>query len=537
MAEPGTGPTRAVRDGLIDAMLAVTSGLDLERTLQTIVHTAMKLVDARYGALGVRAPEPARTLERFLYEGIDDAARQRIGPLPQGHGVLGLLFETTKPVRIEDLSRHPASVGFPPHHPPMRTFLGVPVRTRDVVFGNLYLTEKAGGRAFTADDEVLMLVLAGAAGIAIDNARLYQAACQQQLWIEATRDISTNLLAGEQPSMVHRQIVQRAAALARSAYCALLIPDEPDEMSLPAGGQLTVAAATGAPDLTGYAVPIRDSAAGQAYQARKPLLVPGFHDFSGSDGDALVLPMCGRDQVYGVLVCVAHDDGCCSEEQLRMMAAFAEQCGLALQLAAAQANTVAALRELDVLTDRDRIARDLHDHVIQRLFAIGLSLQGALGSESADNRISRALDDLQDVVQELRTAIFDLHGGSVTRLRQRLELAVAQMTDDSPLRPTLHVSGPLSVVDASLADHAEAVVREAVSNVVRHADASTVNVTVTVDDNLTIMVVDDGRGCPAETTRSGLANLAARARECGGGLDIDNDPAGGTRLAWSVPLP
>lgn len=532
--------TRGVRDGLIDAMLAVTTGLDLEQTLRTIVATAMELVDARYGALGVRAAEPARTLERFVYEGIDDVTRERIGPLPQGHGVLGVLFETTKPVRIDDLSTHPASVGFPPHHPSMRTFLGVPVRTRDVVFGNLYLTEKAGGRAFTTDDELLVLALAGAAGIAIDNARLYQAACQQQLWIEATRDISTNLLAGESPAVVHQQIVERAATLALSACCALLMPDEPEGPDQVVGDHLAVVAATGAPEVIGYAVPIRDSVIGGCYESRQPLLVTDFHDFPDIGGDAcnaLVLPMCGRDRVYGVLVCVAHDGACASQEQLHMMAAFAEQSGLALQLAAAQASTVAALRKLDVLTDRDRIARDLHDHVIQRLFAVGLSLQGALGSESANDRVSGALDDLQDVVQEIRTAIFDLHGGSVTRLRQRLELTVTQMTADSPLRPTLHVSGPLSVVDAGLADHAEAVVREAVSNVVRHAGASTVNVSVTVDDNLTIVVVDDGRGCPSETTRSGLANLAARARECGGELDIGAGPAGGTRLTWSVPLP
>ena len=152
-----------VRDGLIDAMLAVTAGLDLELTLQTIVRTAMQLVDARYGAIGVRAAEPGEGLERFIYRGINDATRALIGPLPAGHGVLGLLFETPKPVRIEDLSHHPASIGFPAHHPPMRTFLGVPIRLRDQVYGNLYLTEKSEGRQFTADDEVLVLALAGAA--------------------------------------------------------------------------------------------------------------------------------------------------------------------------------------------------------------------------------------------------------------------------------------------------------------------------------------------------------------------------------------
>lgn len=516
-----------VRDGLVDAMLAVTSGLDLERTLQTIVHTAMQLVDARYGALGVVGRE---SLERFVYEGIDDATRELIGPLPSGRGVLRLLFDKTKPVRIEDLSQHPASVGFPANHPLMRTFLGVPVRIRDQVFGNLYLTEKANGETFSADDEVLVLALASAAGIAIENARLYQAARSRQAWIEATRDISTNLLGGEEPEAVHRQIVDQASKLTGSAFSALLLPDDADG--------LVVTAAT-KPGLVGQRPTITDTTIGTAYIRRIPLRVRDFDELGEGVSEALVLPLRESDSVSGAVVCVAGAGCSFTEEQLDMMSGFADQAALALQLAKSRANAVSTLRELDVLSDRDRIARDLHDHVIQRLFAIGLSLQGALSADTdrTSQRISTALDDLQEVVQEIRTAIFDLHGGSVTRLRQRLEQAVTQMTTASSVRPALHISGPLSVVEAGLADHAEAVVREAVSNVVRHAGASTVSVTVAVDDNLTVTVLDDGCGFPEETTASGLANLAARAQECGGRLDVRREPAGGTRLVWSVPLP
>ena len=519
-----------VRDGLVDAMLAVTSGLDLEQTLPTVVRTAMHLVDARYGALGVRAADRTVGLERFVYRGIDDATRDLIGALPKGHGVLGLLFE--KPIRISDLSKHPASAGFPAHHPPMRTFLGVPVRIRDQVYGNLYLTEKSGGREFTEDDEILVLALAGAAGIAIDNARLYQAAHTRQIWIEATRDISTKLLAGADPVTVHGQIAEQAAELTGSAYSALLMPcDDSDD-------ELRVTAST-RPELVGVSVPIAQSEVGVAFQERKPLHIRDFRDFGDTGADALALPMREPDAASGVLVSVAPDGILYTEDQMAMLAAFADQSGLALHLAQSQADAVASLRELDVLSDRDRIARDLHDHVIQRLFAIGLSLQGALGADTEGNtqRISRALDDLQDVVQDIRTAIFDLHGGSITRLRQRLEQAVTQMTADSGVRPALHVSGPLSVVDAVLADHAEAVVREAVSNVVRHSGGSTVSVNVAVDDNLTITVTDDGAGFPDETTRSGLANLAARARECGGRLETGPARAGGGRLVWTAPLP
>lgn len=516
-----------VRDGLVDAMLAVTSGLDLERTLQTIVHTAMQLVDARYGALGVVGRE---SLERFIYEGVDDATRELIGPLPSGRGVLRLLFDKTKPVRIADLSKHPSSVGVPPNHPPMRTFLGVPVRIRNQVFGNLYLTEKANGQTFSADDEVLVLALASAAGIAIENARLYQAARSRQAWIEAARDISTNLLGGEEPEAVHGQIVDQASRLTGSAFSALLLPDDSDGLEVTASTK---------PDLVGRRLAITDTTIGTAYVRRIPLRVKDFDELSEGGSEALVLPLRESDSVSGAVVCVA-DAGCSfTEEQLDMMSGFADQAALALQLAKSRASAVSTLRELDVLTDRDRIARDLHDHVIQRLFAVGLSLQGALpaSTERTAQRISTALDDLQEVVQEIRTAIFGLHGGSVTRLRQRLEQAVTQMTAASSVRPALHIIGPLSVVEAGLADHAEAVVREAVSNVVRHAGATTVSVTVAVDDNLKVTVLDDGCGFPDETTPSGLANLATRAKECGGRLDVGKDPAGGTRLVWSAPLP
>jgi signal transduction histidine kinase len=516
----------AVRGGLIEAMLAVTAGLDLEQTLRTIVDTAMRLVDARYGALGVIATEPGpRTLERFVYEGIDDVTRDLIGPLPAGHGVLGLLFQTPEPVRIPNLSEHPVSVGFPPNHPPMRTFLGVPIRIREQVFGNLYLTEKLSGQMFSADDEVLVLALAGAAGIAIDNARLYQAAHTRQIWIEATRDISTNLLAGDDPDAVHRQITAQAAGLTGSLVSALLMPD--------GLGDLVVTAATDSA-LIGLGLPIDGTAVGRAFTERIALRTRTFSELGG-EAPALILPLREPEATVGVLVCVGRE--MFTADQLDMMAAFADQTGLALHLAGVQSKAVTTLRELDVLSDRDRIARDLHDHVIQRLFAIGLSLQGTRGGASTDTprRISGALDDLQGVVQEIRTAIFDLHGGTVTRLRQRLEEAVSRMTVDSPMRSSLHVSGPLSVVDAALADHAEAVVRETISNVVRHARASTVTVNVTVDDDLTITVTDDGVGFPDHVTRSGLANLAARAEGCGGRLTLRSDP--GATVIWTAPLP
>jgi signal transduction histidine kinase len=514
-----------VRDGLIDAMLAVSSGLELERKLHTIVHTAMGLVHARYGALGVIGSEPEPLLERFLYEGIDHKTADQIGPLPCGRGMLGVLLTDPKPIRVQDLSQHPASIGFPAHHPPMRSFLGVPIRIRDKVYGNLYLTEKADGAAFTEADEVLVLALAGAAGIAIDNARLHQSAHTRQLWIEATRDISTDLLAGADIAEVHHEIISKALALTGGDYSFCATPDET--------GDLVITGSTRT-DLLGRRLPVPGSTTGSAFTDCIPLRTNDFRDLGDEAEAALVLPLCERDAT-GVLVCVAPPGRHFTEADLDMAAAFAAQVGLALHLATVQRR----MRELDVLTDRDRIARDLHDHVIQRLFAVGLTLQGALNADQAEGtrRVTGALDDLQEVVQEIRTAIFDLHGGSVTRLRQRIEHAVVQMTVDSEVRPAVHISGPLSVVDAALADHAEAVVREAVSNAVRHARARSVTVSVTVDDNLTIGISDDGVGIGEDVTPSGLQNLAARARECGGQFTVEPRPGGGTRLVWSAPLP
>ncbi|MGY4711047.1 sensor histidine kinase [Mycolicibacterium sp. CBM1] len=515
-----------VRDGLVDAMLAISSGLELERKLHTIVHTAMGLVHARYGAVGVIGTEPQPVLERFVFEGIDQETAEKIGPLPAGHGMLGVLLNTPKVIRVDDLSKNPASIGFPPHHPPMRSFLGVPIRIRDQVYGNLYLTEKADGATFTEADEVLVLALAGAAGIAIDNARLYQAANTRQLWIEATRDISTDLLAGDDPIVVQREIVAKATALTGGDFSFFVTPGD--------AGELVVTAST-RDELLGRRLPTGGTTVGLAIADCVPLRLSDFRDLSGDGLPALVLPVCDPETAIGVLVSVAAPGRPFTENQLDMASAFAGQVGLALHLATAQRR----MRELDVLTDRDRIARDLHDHVIQRLFAVGLSLQGALSADQAEGnrRVTSALDDLQDVVQEIRTAIFDLHGGTVTRLRQRIEQAVTQMTVDSAVRPAVHINGPLSVVDAALADHAEAVVREAISNVVRHAGARSVTVSVAVDDELTITVSDDGVGIGGDITRSGLTNLAGRARECGGHFAISPRPGGGTRLVWSAPLP
>ncbi|MBX9638829.1 MAG: GAF domain-containing sensor histidine kinase [Mycobacteriaceae bacterium] len=527
-------------DGLLEAMLVVTSGLELNETLRTIVHSATNLVDARYGALEVHDGE--QRVMNFVHEGIDEDTVRRIGPLPQGKGIIGLFIDEPKALRLDDLSKHPASVGFPEHHPPMRTFLGVPIQVRGESFGTLYLTDKTNGQPFSDDDEVLVQALAAAAGIAIANAGLYQQAKERQSWIEATRDIATELLSGTEPATVYHLLAEEALKLTSAEAALVAVPLDEDVAHVDVE-ELMVIETLGAAveNVAGLTIRVDGTAVGEVFVTGMPRQIErldaGDLDGLAEVGPALLLPLRATGTVAGVVVVLGNEGlGFFSNDQLEMMAAFADQAALALQLATSQRQ----MRELDVLTDRDRIARDLHDHVIQRLFAVGLSLQAAVPrtrEPEVQQRLSGAIDDLQGVIQDIRTTIFDLHGASqgITRLRQRIDAAAGQFAD-SGLRTSVQYIGPLSVVDSVLADHAEAVVREAVSNAVRHAQATALTVRVRVDDDLCIEVGDDGRGMPEEITGSGLTNLRRRAEDAGGEFAIETTTWAGTLLRWSAPL-
>lgn len=526
-------------DGLIDAILAITSGLKLDATLRAIVHTAAELVDARYGALGVRGYD--HRLVEFVYEGIDEETRHLIGSLPEGRGVLGALIEEPKPIRLDDISRHPASVGFPLHHPPMRTFLGVPVRIRDEVFGNLYLTEKADGQPFSDDDEVLVQALAAAAGIAVDNARLFEESRTREAWIEATRDIGTQMLAGADPAMVFRLIAEEALTLMAGAATLVAVPLD-DEAPACEVDDLVIVEVAGeiSPAVKQMTVAVSGTSIGGVFHDRTPRRFDRLDlavDGPVEPGPALVLPLRAADTVAGVLVALrSADEQPFSDKQLDMMAAFADQAALAWRLATAQRQ----MREVEILTDRDRIARDLHDHVIQRLFAVGLTLQGAaprVRVPAVRESIYSSIDDLQEIIQEIRSAIFDLHAGPsrATGLRHRLDKVIDQLAIPA-LHTTVQYTGPLSVVDTVLANHAEAVLREAVSNAVRHANATSLAINVSVEDDVRVEVVDDGVGISGDITESGLRNLRQRADDAGGEFTVENMPTGGTLLRWSAPL-
>ena len=534
--------TRDRMEALLGAVLSVSTGLDLDSTLRRIVQGAMELVDARYGALGVL--DDHGTLTRFLPVGIDEQTQRLIGPLPTGHGVLGVVIEDDKPLRLSDISKHPMSNGFPPHHPPMHTFLGVPVRARGEVFGRLYLAEKSGGQEFNADDEVVVLALAGAAGIAIDNARLYEDARRRQSWLEATAEVSAALLGEEGTDQALQLIATRARELTDADYTLIAVPLGQDS-DLGAPGELIVevCVGAGAEEILGRRIPVSGSTTGAVFSDHTPRSVPrlAFDVAAGGRiqfGPALALPLGTGQRPAGVLLTVrkagSHEF---TDGELHLVSTFADQAALALE----RARTQASHRELEILTDRDRIAKDMHDHVIQRLFAIGLAMNGThrrVRTPDVAERLNNHINDLDDVIRDIRSVIFDLQTepGGAPHLRSELNDIIGELTQDVTVRTTVRMSGTLDAVPPELARHLHAVMREGVSNAVRHSRASNLFVTVSVDRDVTVTIADDGIGMPGSTARSGLHNLADRAVRAGGHCAITAPDAGGTQLTRTAPL-
>jgi signal transduction histidine kinase len=528
--------------GLLDAVLVVESGLELDATLQRIVQAAVDLVDARYGALAVLAPGGG--IARFITVGLDEETRSRMGPLPEGRGLLGQLILDPRPLRLAELSAHDSSVGFPRHHPPMHGFLGVPVRVRarESVFGNLYLTEKRGDGEFTADDEVVLEALAAAAGIAVQNADLFEQSRQRQAWLEATAEIRAELLSGATEEDALGLVASRTQELTGSdATFIVLGPDQVDE-------HFTVRAQRGVAgvDLVGRMLHARDPLLREVVEGRTAVLSSTLNglldagDGLSGFGPTVAVPLQSQDRVMGVLVALRRREGHPFQPtEVPLLTSFAEQAALALELG--EKNR--AQRQLDVFGDRDRIARDLHDRVIQRLFATGLQIQSTLrriSDPAVQRRIQQAVEDLDETVREIRTSIFDLHTtgeGAAGGLRRRLLDAAAEAAEGRGLSPSVRISGAVdTLVPAEVGAHAVAVVREAVSNAARHAQAKAVTLTVEAGDELLVDVVDDGRGIDPGVARSGLRNLEERARECGGSLRVGPGSGGGTRVSWRVPL-
>ncbi|NYJ08765.1 sensor histidine kinase [Petropleomorpha daqingensis] len=525
---------------LLDAFLSVSTGLDLPSTLRRIVESACELVDAQYGALGVLR-HGGDGLAAFIHVGVDDELAARMGHLPEGKGVLGQLISEPYPLRIRDLGTHPSSVGFPPNHPPMRTFLGVPVLVRGEVFGNLYMTEKRHGE-FTAEDEAVLTALAGAAGIAIDNAHLYEESEGRRRWLAAIADVRAVLLDAPSAGAALVLIADRLTELTEADVTWLLRGPEPGT------GTYTIAAQSrrGARDLTGERRSAATSpvlaaveAAGKVITLDLSTLEFDDRDPAGGWGPCIAIPLRGT-HAEGAVVIACRRAGAApfDESVLPLVTAFADQATASLDMAARQLLS----HQLDVYADRDRIARDLHDHVIQRVFASGLALQAVLPrvqDAQVRERISFVVAQLDETVRDIRTTIFDLHStddaDAGDSLRRRLLDIVTATAGD--LQPSVRMSGAVdSLVTGALAADVEAVVREGVSNAARHSGGDHVTVTLDVADGVVLEVVDDGRGLDPDAARSGLRNLQQRAEKRGGAISVEPLPEGGTRLRWSSPL-
>ncbi|PTR36900.1 histidine kinase [Rhodococcus sp. OK611] len=519
LSEVVTSPEK-LRD-LLRATLVVGAGLELDPTLQRIVQAATQLLGARYGALGVRAPGGG--LSEFVYEGIDAGERATMGHLPEGRGLLGLLIDDPRPVRIRELDRHAASVGFPPNHPPMSSFLGVPIIVRGRAFGSIYLTEKRDAPEFTDEDEVILTVLAESAALAVDNARLFEESRTRERWLRAVAAINSSLLIGGSVPETLDLLVRRVRELTSAESVTLL-----DASS----GMAIVAATTDHPrdnlvaDLAGS--PVEEA----LRTGRAQLTEPG----SGS-GPAAVLPVSGPQHIEGALV-VALGAGAhpWKPDELSRLASMADLAAVALEFAHRQRQQ----RLLDVLADRDRIARDLHDNVIQRLFATGMSLQSIALPAPDGEVLARSVEQLDRTVREIRTTIFDLQTGDTATpasLRRRLLDVIGEVTPQSAITPTVQFSGPIdTLVPAPVHPHAEAVLREGLSNARRHASASSIAVSITAAEEFTIAITDDGVGMSGDEPRSGLANLDRRAATCAGRCEVTAAVGGGTVLTWRVPM-
>ena len=513
-----TGPANA----LFEAVTAISSDLDLRSVLLRIVEAATELTGAQYGALGVVGPDGL--LSEFVTSGIDAETHRLIGDLPRGRGILGLLIEEPEALRMHDLNAHPKSAGFPAHHPPMSTFLGVPVRIRGTVFGNLYLTEKQDGTDFTDQDEQLVEALARAAGFVIENARAYGLSERRRQWLEASAELAAALQPPGELDRALREITTTARAVSGATATAIL--------SLGTDGQVLATSLEAADTIR----------AGAALEevGQTPDLASSSEvtEVSTQGFTALAIPLRAHLGDAGVLVALFDRAPSAQDfEERELLASFADQAGLALD----RAQAVSDREELAVISDRERIARDLHDLVIQRLFATGLQLQGIAmlsGDPEVSSRLEQAVNDLDLTIRDIRGTIFELQNRQSTSLRQEIRTLVREYVPVLGFAPTIRTLGPLdTAVPEEVRTHLLPVLREAVSNVARHALADQAEVEVEVRDReLVLTVADDGSGVPPDRAESGLRNARRRASGLGGSLELAPNQPRGTILTWRVPL-
>jgi two-component system, NarL family, sensor histidine kinase DevS len=536
-------PARDAKDVLLEAGLTLASELSLPIVLQRIVDLAAQVTDARYGALGVIGE--GGTLTEFVTTGISARQRREIGALPRGRGLLGHVITHPSPLRVRNIADHPVAVGFPPHHPKMSSFLGAPVLAMGKVYGNIYLTEKRSAGEFSAEDETALVILAAQAGVAIANASLYQETRQREQWLDALRGITSEILAGVDADSLLNRIAENACELAGADTATIVsTTSNPDE--------LVVAAAAGAPAarIEGQSMPAARSISGEVMRSGTPMV---FTDV-GSErraypplvqaaniGPAIFVPLRVQGRATGTLM-VANVKGGRSFNQrsVRLVETFADQASVAIEYGRAQVDQ----RRLELMDERERIAKELHDGIIQSLFAVGMGLQGTAmmaGSPEVAARVESAVGELDRVIRDLRNYIFGLRPGILAdrQLHQALRSLGEEVASRSGVTVDVVVDDELAAALSSQSHEIVQLTREALSNVTRHAQASQASVGLTRRNSKAVLTVqDDGVGFDTsrDSQGNGLRNMRQRASALGGELRLTSSPGKGTRIAVTLPL-
>jgi signal transduction histidine kinase len=526
---------------LLEAGLALSSELSLPAILQRIVELAAGITGARYGALGVLGRDGRIT--EFVTTGVTPEQRAAIGHIPVGRGILGVLIDEAAPLRLRNIADDPRSVGFPPNHPPMRSFLGAPVTARGQVFGNIYLTEKQGAAEFDAEDERALVLLAAQAGVAVENARLYEEAAARAKRLEALRAITVAILAGTDDAGEPVALVARhARELVGADLATLAVPAAEGELVIEAADGL------GADELRGAVFPLEGSVTGEVVRTGKAVvLADAAADprtaqpvVGGGIGPAAFVPLAVRGRTFGTLVVGNAAGGPpLREAAVQLLETFAEQAAVALEYARLQRE----LQRLAVLEDRERIAKELHDGAIQALFAVGMGLQGSAmlaGDSELRRRIENAVEELDRVIRDLRSYIFGLRPGILAdrQLDQALQRLVEELQQRGGIVAVAEIDPDAAAELTGKAADLIQLAREALSNVGRHAAAATCRVSLyRTEEGAVLEVDDDGRGFdPARPAGGqGLRNLRERAAALGGQTEITSAPGEGTRVRVTIP--
>ena len=532
---------------LVETGIAINSELSLDALLEQIVEAAARATGARYAALGV-IDRAGTALERFVTHGIDPEAHAAIGELPRGRGILGVLIRDARPLRLPDIGEDPRSVGFPPHHPPMRGFLGVPILLRGVAYGNLYLTEKEGGD-FTEEDEEVVTLLAAQAAVAVENARLYQSATEWSRQLESLNEIGAALVS----ELELPRLLDLVASRLRELIGARLVT-----IALPVAADLRIEAADGdgAETSIGTTFPLHDSKTGRVLERGRSERVdslledPEVHQDAARSFRArtgLYVPLVLRDRPIGVLV--AHDklgaDQRFDSADLRLAEQFADRAAVAVDLSRRVARD--ALRRVvgGQELERRRLARELHDETGQALTSILLGLRAV---EEADGRddVRTAVGDLRELVvatlQDVRRLAVQLRPKALDDfgLVPALERLVQTFAETSGIRVDLEAQLGEERLPAEVETTLYRIVQEALTNVVKHAEASRVSILlVRREGSATAVIEDNGRGfnpATAPTDRLGLEGMRERAELHEGRLAVETAPGAGTTLVVEVPL-